>query len=60
MCVEVAVNTSQVWPAAAAASAGPCQAPVYPPRSVTATPLHIFDDDNVLKVPPCSNVCTDG
>lgn len=49
MCVEVAVNTSQVWPAAAAASAGPCQAPVYPPRSVTATPLHIFDDDNVLK-----------
>ncbi|KAH9638748.1 hypothetical protein HF086_002204 [Spodoptera exigua] len=49
MCVEVSVSAAQAWPAPTAAGAGPCEPPVYPPRTLTTTPLHIFDDDNVLK-----------
>lgn len=55
MCVEVCVSAAQAWQVegvdgAVAAAGTPCQTPLYPPRTVTSTPLHIYDDDNILQV----------
>lgn len=63
MCVEVCVCAAQTWPAGAAGVAGgarsaSCHPPAYPPRTLTTTPLHIFDDDNILAViPPFTKSC---
>uniref|UniRef100_A0A2A4JGN3 Uncharacterized protein n=1 Tax=Heliothis virescens TaxID=7102 RepID=A0A2A4JGN3_HELVI len=52
MCVEVSVSAAEVWPTAAAAAASASQTPVYPPRTVHTTPLHMFDDVNILRTVP--------
>ncbi|XP_047030081.1 uncharacterized protein LOC124637559 [Helicoverpa zea] len=52
MCVEVSVSAAEVWPTAAAAAADACQTPEYAPRTRHTTPLHIFDDVNILKTVP--------
>ncbi|KAJ8721762.1 hypothetical protein PYW08_004164 [Mythimna loreyi] len=62
MRVEVCVSAAQVWPTggagAAAGGAGAavggahCHAPGYPARTVSSTPLYIYDDDNILMTVP--------
>ncbi|CAH0585978.1 unnamed protein product [Chrysodeixis includens] len=52
MCVEVQVSTAKAWPKVAAAAVGPCQAPQYPLRRVTTTPLSFYDEDNILASVP--------